>query len=96
MHPAIPILAALAGASSANPINTRQESNYVGYLVSTFSDASPQVQFHLSDGNNPTSFSFINKGQPVLTSTVGTRGVRDIFLTTNTARSEYYLLATGE
>ncbi|KAI0547817.1 glycoside hydrolase family 43 protein [Xylaria curta] len=88
------IVAALMSAVASNPIETRQTSNYVGYLVSTFSDASPQVQFYLSNGNSPTSFSFLNKGKPVLASTVGTKGVRDIFLATNAARSEYYLLAT--
>jgi hypothetical protein len=30
-----------------------------------------------------------------LTSNVGTKGVRDIFLTTNTARSEFFVIATG-
>ncbi|KAI1379207.1 glycoside hydrolase family 43 protein [Hypoxylon crocopeplum] len=79
---------------AASPVTSRQTSNYVGYLVSTFSDAIPKVQFHLSNGNSASSFSFLNKGDPVLASTVGTNAVRDIFLATNSARSEYYLLAT--
>ncbi|KAJ2993108.1 hypothetical protein NUW58_g1946 [Xylaria curta] len=93
-EPLILAAAALASAVTASPIDARQASNYVGYLVSTFSDVLPQVQFYLSNGNNPKSFVFLNKGKPVLASNVGTKGVRDIFLTTNTARSEYYLLAT--
>jgi hypothetical protein len=96
MRPLISITAALAGAVAANPVETRQTSSFVGYLISTFTDVSPQVQFYLSNGNNPASFSFRNKGKPVLASTVGTKGVRDIFLATSTARSEYYLLATGK
>ncbi|KAF2970138.1 hypothetical protein GQX73_g3441 [Xylaria multiplex] len=88
------IITALLGVVSANPIETRQEPSYVGYLVSTFSDALPQVHFYLSNGNSATSFSLRNKGKPILASTVGTKGVRDIFLATNTARSEYYLLGT--
>ncbi|KAI1137488.1 glycoside hydrolase family 43 protein [Hypoxylon sp. FL0543] len=88
------IVVALAGIIGASPTPPRAASNYVGYLISTFSDATPKVQFHLSEGNSASSFSFLNKGQPVLTSTVGTKAVRDIFLATNSARSEYYLLAT--
>lgn len=88
--------AALASVVAASPTAPRQTSSYVGYLISTFSDAIPEVQFHLSDGTSATSFSFLNGGGPVLASSVGTKAVRDIFLATNSARSEYYLLATGE
>ncbi|KAI4861801.1 glycoside hydrolase family 43 protein [Hypoxylon rubiginosum] len=86
--------AALASVVAASPTAPRQTSSYVGYLISTFSDAIPEVQFHLSDGTSATSFSFLNGGGPVLASSVGTKAVRDIFLATNSARSEYYLLAT--
>ncbi|KAI1409927.1 glycoside hydrolase family 43 protein [Hypoxylon sp. FL1857] len=88
------LVTALASIATASPATPRAASNYVGYLISTFSDAIPKVQFHLSEGNSSSSFSFLNKGQPVLASTVGTKAVRDIFLATNSARSEYYLLAT--
>jgi hypothetical protein len=71
------------------------DSKYAGYLISTFSDPTPQVQWYLSDGNSASSFNFLNGGKPVLTSNVGTKGVRDVFLTTNTARSEYFTIATG-
>jgi hypothetical protein len=88
------VLAAVHGLGVAS-LAIRQESPYVGYLISTFSDPTPQVQWHLSDGLDASSFRFLNNGQPVLESTVGMRGVRDIFLTTNTARSEYFIIATG-
>lgn len=87
------VLAAVHGLGVAS-LAIRQESPYVGYLISTFSDPTPQVQWHLSDGLDASSFRFLNNGQPVLESTVGMRGVRDIFLTTNTARSEYFIIAT--
>lgn len=87
---------ALAAVTAASPVAPRQDSDYVGYLISTFSDANPKIQFHLSDGNSATNFKFLNGGNPVLASTVGTKAVRDIFLTMNSARSEYYLLATGK
>lgn len=79
---------------SGSPIR-RQDQAFVGYLISTFSDANPQVQMHLSNGNSPSNFRFLNGGDSVLASTVGTKGVRDIYLTTNAARSEYFIIATG-
>jgi hypothetical protein len=48
--------------------------------VPTFSDVTPAVQFHLSKGSDVGNDEFLNKGQPVLKSTVGTKGVRDVFL----------------
>ncbi|KAF3036033.1 hypothetical protein E8E12_002576 [Didymella heteroderae] len=72
----------LSSFSSASPIVKRQ-SAYAGYLISTFSDANPTVQWYLSNGNSPTSFTKINGGNPVLTSTVGTKAVRDVYLTSN-------------
>jgi hypothetical protein len=79
---------------TGTPISERA-TTYVGYLVSTFTDATPKVQQYLSNGNSAYSFRFLNDGNPILTSTVGTNAVRDLFLATNTARSEYHLLATG-
>lgn len=99
MRAALLVLAAVTSATAtAIPAAAaaRQTSEYVGYLISTFTDADPRVQWHLSDGNSAASFSFLNGGSPVLGSTVGTTGVRDIYLTTNSARSEFYLIATGK
>ncbi|THW90862.1 family 43 glycoside hydrolase [Aureobasidium pullulans] len=83
------VIAALASTS----LQTRADS-YVGYLASTFSDVTPAVQFHLSKGNDAGSYTFLNKGQPVLKSTVGTKGVRDVFLAHDSARTNYYMIAT--
>lgn len=87
--------AALGVVASPTGLNTRQATSHVGYLISTFSDAKPQVQQYLSNGNSASSFTFLNGGEPILASTVGTKGVRDIYLTTNGDRSQYYLIATG-
>jgi hypothetical protein len=64
-HPSL--IADTLGTSFADPV----ASTYTGYLISTFSDANPSVQFHLSNGNDATSFTFLNRGQPVLRSNVG-------------------------
>lgn len=89
------LLAVLSAPLCLSKPTRPRATSYAGYLISTFSDANPQVQWHLSNGNVPSSFRFLNNGSSVLASTVGTGGVRDIFLATNSKRSEFYLLATG-
>ncbi|ROV88546.1 hypothetical protein VMCG_10391 [Cytospora schulzeri] len=81
-------------ASSPTPRATNTSTDYVGYLVTTFTDAVPQVQQYLSNGNSASSFTFLNDGEPILASTVGSKAVRDVFLATNDVRSEYFILAT--
>jgi hypothetical protein len=93
------LLLFLVTASSAFQNTTAGEtaaSNFAGYLISTFSDANPTVQLHLSRGNDPSSFIFANRGRPVMTSTVGTRAVRDVYLTCNNDRSQWYMIGTGK
>jgi hypothetical protein len=89
---AITIPSALA--APASPSLPTSAEKYVGYLVSTFSDVAPAVQFHLSKGNDAGSYTFLNKGQPALKSTVGTKGVRDVFLAHDGARTKYFMIAT--
>jgi len=86
--------AALALTASANAVLPRQQK-FVGYLITTFSDPVPKVQQYLSNGNNPLSYRKLNNGNPILASTVGDRAVRDLYLVTNSARSEYFIIATG-
>lgn len=96
MHAQGLFLAGIAAALTSASPTVRQSSNYAGYLISTFTDAKPQIQQYLSDGNSASAFTFLNGGEPILASDVGTKGVRDIFLATNDARSEFHLIATGE
>ncbi|KAK7736967.1 hypothetical protein SLS53_006722 [Cytospora paraplurivora] len=49
---------------------------------------------YLSNGNSATNFTFLNDGKPILASTVGTKAVRDVYLTTNANRSEFFILGT--
>lgn len=85
-----------SAAAAPQIFNGIVASKYVGHLYSTSSDANPTVQFYLSKGINASEFSFANQENPVLTSTVGTKGVRDIFLTSNGDRSQWYGIATGK
>lgn len=86
---------AFLAVGTSTPVR-RQDDEYVGYLMTTFIDALPQVHWHLSQADDPLNFTTLNGGDPVLVSDVGTGGVRDMFLVTNTERSEYFMLATGE
>jgi putative alpha-1,2-mannosidase len=87
----------LASQHNNNGLKSRSgaASNFVGYLISTFSDANPTVQFYLSKGNDPSSYSFLNRGRPALSSSVGTRAVRDVFLAVNGNRTQWFMIGTG-
>lgn len=88
-------IAAYSTALVSGSVIPRQDPNFAGYLISTFNDPSPRVFWHLSDGDSSSSFRILNDGNPITESNVGTKGVRDIYLTHNTARSEFFLIATG-
>ncbi|MEU4770004.1 RICIN domain-containing protein [Actinosynnema sp. NPDC023794] len=71
---------------------------YAGYLFSYFTgegtSTGEQVYFGLSQGNDPTRWRQLNGGRPVLTSTVGTRGVRDPFVIRSPQGDKFYQIAT--
>ncbi|KAF9883377.1 hypothetical protein FE257_003544 [Aspergillus nanangensis] len=87
-------LASTLTLASSRVLPRQDNSSYVGYLLSTFTDANPQVFWYLSDASDPLAFKPVDGGSAILESTVGTRAVRDVFLASNAARSEYFLLAT--
>jgi hypothetical protein len=87
--------AALAATVAANVIPPRQ-ATYTGYLFNTFTDANHTGLQYLSNGNTPYEFLPLNGGNPLFVSEVGTKGIRDLYLTTNSGRSVWYLIATGE
>ncbi|GAA1559960.1 hypothetical protein GCM10009804_15980 [Kribbella hippodromi] len=70
---------------------------YAGYLYAHFKRESAegeQIYFALSDGNDPLRFTDLNNGRPVLSSTLGERGVRDPHLVRSPAGDRFYLVAT--
>ena len=85
------------GLAATLPIpRQNQPGQYAGYLLSTFTDANPSVFWYLSSAEDPLAFKPLNGGNPVLQATVGTRAVRDIFLTASEERNEYFIIATGK
>lgn len=81
--------------SSHNHETKPNTSGYAGYLLSTFTDPNPSVFWYLSNTSDPLAFKPLNGGDPILESNVGTGAVRDIFLTSNKNRTEFYIVATG-
>jgi hypothetical protein len=71
---------------------------YAGYLFTYFtgesSSTGEQVYFALSQGNDPTRWRQLNGGRPVLTSSIGTRGVRDPFIMRSPQGDKFYQIAT--
>lgn len=70
---------------------------FEGYAFSYFtgsSRAGENIFFAASNGNNALSWTELNGGQPVLTSSQGTRGLRDPFLIRSPEGDTFYLIAT--
>ncbi|MQA85850.1 MAG: family 43 glycosylhydrolase [Streptosporangiales bacterium] len=87
---------AITFAGAADGAATRKP--YKGYLFVYFTGEDTadgeQVYFAASRGNNPLAWDELNDGRPVLTSTLGERGVRDPFIIRAPDRRTFYLLAT--
>ncbi|KAH8164923.1 hypothetical protein CIB48_g3329 [Xylaria polymorpha] len=70
---------------------------YEGYAFVYFtgdSKAGENIRLATSNGNDALDWIEVNGGQPVLTSTAGTKGLRDPFILRSHDGSKFYLLAT--
>ncbi|OHE98616.1 glycosyl hydrolase family 43 [Colletotrichum orchidophilum] len=70
---------------------------FAGYAFSYFtgnSIAGEKIYFAASKGNDALQWTELNGGQPVLTSTYGTKGLRDPFLIRSPEGDTFYLIAT--
>ncbi|KAK1540798.1 glycosyl hydrolase family 43 [Colletotrichum paranaense] len=70
---------------------------FAGYAFSYFtgnSIAGEKIYFAASQGNDALKWTELNGGQPVLTSTYGTKGLRDPFLIRSPEGDTFYLIAT--
>lgn len=83
--------ALLATPAAAGP-------RYGGYLFFYFTGegtaTGEQIYLAASRGNDPLRFDELNDRAPVLTSTLGDRGVRDPFIIRSPRGDRYYLIAT--
>ncbi|WP_255951886.1 family 43 glycosylhydrolase [Streptomyces odontomachi] len=83
-------------SAPAHPGHARQD--YAGYVFAYFTGEGKadgeQVHLALSRGNDPLHWQELNAGKPVLTSTLGDKGVRDPFVIRSPQGDRFYLLAT--
>ncbi|KAF5226985.1 hypothetical protein FAUST_12064 [Fusarium austroamericanum] len=70
------------------------DSNYEGYAFLYFSNRDENIYLAASNGNNALSFTELNNGKPILTSTMGDGGVRDPFILRSHQGDKFYILAT--
>lgn len=83
-------LSAILGVSA-------QSSPYEGYVFAYFtgnSRAGEKIYLAASNGNNALNWTQLNNGQPILTSTKGTTGLRDPFLIRSHEGDKFFLIAT--
>ncbi|KAK1963480.1 family 43 glycosyl hydrolase [Colletotrichum sublineola] len=70
---------------------------FEGYAFSYFTGntiAGEKIYFAASQGNNALDWTELNGGQPVITSSFGTKGLRDPFLIRSPEGDTFYLIAT--
>lgn len=66
-----------------------------GYAAAYFkSDSDEKIYQAASDGNDFFTFSPVNGGNPVITSTTDTRGLRDPYILRSKDGDKYYMIAT--
>ncbi|MFF7738471.1 family 43 glycosylhydrolase [Streptomyces sp. NPDC007984] len=75
-----------------------KHSKYAGYLFAYFTGEGTadgeQIRYALSRGNDPLHWRELNAGKPVLTSTIGEKGLRDPFVIRSPQGDKFYLIAT--
>ncbi|MEU1031475.1 family 43 glycosylhydrolase [Streptomyces mirabilis] len=103
----IPVLALLLGLLAAPPSPASpstsgashvNEPKYAGYLFAYFTGEGTadgeQIRYALSRGNDPLHWRELNAGNPVLTSTIGEKGLRDPFVIRSPKGDKFFLIAT--
>jgi hypothetical protein len=77
---------------------TQARPKYAGYLFTYFTGEGTadgeQIRMALSRGNDPLHWRELNGGKPVLTSTLGEKGLRDPFVIRSPEGDKFYLIAT--
>lgn len=92
---ALPVAVLMASCATVEPA---QAPRYAGYLFVYFGGDSTadgeQIRYALSVGNDPLHWRALNGGRPVLTSTVGEKGVRDPYIVRAPGGGKFYIIAT--
>lgn len=92
----------LKGANARQPIDAKvprqaEIEPFAGYAFAYFTSNSidgEKIYFAASNGNNALSWKELNGGQPVLSSSYGTKGLRDPFIIRSAEGDKFFLIAT--
>ncbi|CAG7555147.1 unnamed protein product [Fusarium equiseti] len=92
-------LLALTSGVISKPVtlSSRQAEPYEAYAFSYFTGNSlegEKIYFAASKGNNALDWTELNGGKPVLSSTKGTKGLRDPFVIRSVEGDKFFLIAT--
>ncbi|MFI6339964.1 family 43 glycosylhydrolase [Streptomyces sp. NPDC050535] len=101
----LPLFALLLGLLAAPPTPAAQpgaphvtKQKYAGYLFAYFTGEGTadgeQIRYALSRGNDALHWRELNAGKPVLTSTIGEKGLRDPFVIRSPKGDKFYMIAT--
>ncbi|MFE2281281.1 family 43 glycosylhydrolase [Streptomyces sp. NPDC059454] len=100
----VPFLALLLALLAAPPGTAHpgappvKKSPYAGYLFAYFTGEGTadgeQIRYALSRGNDALHWRELNAGKPVLTSTIGEKGLRDPFVIRSPEGDRFYMIAT--
>ncbi|CBX93245.1 hypothetical protein IAQ61_008962 [Plenodomus lingam] len=82
------------GAVSSVSAQAAVNEGYVFAYFTNNSRAGEKIYLAASNGNNALDWTELNNGQPILTSTKGTTGLRDPFLIRSNDGSKFFLIAT--
>jgi len=93
------LVSCLPSSSPRNSIyqSTTRAEEYEGYAFAYFtgnSIAGEKIYLAASKGNDALQWNELNGAQPILTSTQGTKGLRDPFLIRSHEGDKFFLLAT--
>ena len=87
--------AAAIPAATLLPASASAQTTYASYLMAHFiGEGSGGEQIYLSHSDNGLNWTDLNRGQIVLRTPLGTKGVRDPIIVRNPAGNRYWIVAT--
>jgi hypothetical protein len=86
--------ASAAGGRPAAAADPPMAAYFFPHFVGESTANGEAIYFAVSNGNDPTSWTTLYGGEPVLSSVRGTRGLRDPFIIRSADGERFYLLAT--
>ncbi|SHM97398.1 immunoglobulin-like domain-containing protein [Gracilibacillus kekensis] len=88
----------LVKSFKAKVMELPEPEEYQGYFFPYFTgegyENGEQIYFALSEGNNPLEWQQLNDGNPVFTSELGEKGLRDPFIIRSPEGDTFYMIAT--